>query len=177
LADVSHLCIAVTEPFTIFAWTAYSQLWQRSEQRMAKLDLYCISWTLRTSLDVPARLLALKYLATITPARFDTTLTMDCFDTLIGCVKVTNDKVTIIRGLDQLAMASAICCLHTLSHLTVMGTIVSVEDVRQRYTGAFPPGMNFDGLPFSHISNDPHYMAGPTGMAKPLVGGLRAVRR
>ena len=150
LVDISHLWIAITLPFTLFARRACFWLWQGSGQRTATLDLYRISWMLQTSLDVPARLSALNYLATMTQTPFDTTLVIDCFDTLIGCVKVTNGKVTIIRGLEQLATVSALCCLHTLSHLAVMDTIVSVEDVRQRYTRAFPSGANFDGLPFSH---------------------------
>jgi len=150
LADASHLLIAITRPFTVFARRAYLQLWQGSEQRTTMLDLPCISWTLRTSPDVPILLSALNYLATMTPAHFDTTLVMSCFDTFIGCVKVTNGKVTIITGLEQLAAVSSLCCLHTLSYLTVTDTIVSVENVRHRYTRTFPSEANFDGLPFSH---------------------------
>ena len=150
LADASRLWTAVTSPFTIFPRRACFRLWQGPEQRSAMLDLYHISWTLRTSLGVPARLSALHYLTTITPARFDPILAIDCFDTLIGCVKVANGKVTIIQGLEQLATVSTLCCLHTLSHLTITDTMASLEGVRQRYTRAFPSGVNFDGLPFSH---------------------------
>ena len=120
------------------------------------LDLHHISWTLRTSLDVPARISALYYLTTIIPARFDLTLVIDCFDALTGCVKVANGKVIAIQGLEQLATVSALCCLHTLSHLTVTDTIASLEGVRQRYTRAFPSEVNFDGLPFSHTLGAMH---------------------
>jgi len=156
LADASRLWIAFTLPFTSFAPRVYFRLWQGSEQRTVTPDLARISWTLRTSPDVPARLSALNYLVTMTPAHFDTTLVIDCFDTLIGCVKVANGKVTIIHGLEELATASSLCCLHTLSYLTVMGTIVSVEDVRQRYTKAFPSKVNFNGLPISYTLGTIH---------------------
>ena len=150
LVDVSRLWVAITSPFIVFSRSAYFWSRQRTGQRVAMLDLYCISWILWTPLDVPARLSALNYLATMSRARFDPTLVIYCIDTLISCVKVADGKVTAIEGLEQLATASALCCLHTLSHLAVADTIVSVEDVRQRYTGAFPPETNFDNLPFSH---------------------------
>ena len=150
-ADVTRLCIAITLPFTGFARRVYFRLRQGSEHQTAMSDLQCISWTLRTSLDVPARLSAMNCLTTIMPAHFDVTLVIDCFDTLIGCVNIINDKVTIVQGLEQLAEVSTLCCLHTLSHLTVADMVLSVEDVRQRYAEAFPPEANFDGLPFSHI--------------------------
>ena len=146
LADVVHLCIAITAPVQ----RAYFRLRHGSGQQTATLDLYCISRTLQTSLDIPTRLSALNYLANVSQTPFDTPLVIDCFNTLIGCVEVTNGKVTMIKGLEQLATASALCCIHTLSHLAVTDTIVNVEMVRRRYTRVFPPGANFDGLPFSY---------------------------
>jgi len=156
MADTSRLGISVASPFTVFAQRVYFWLWLGSEHRTAMLDLYRVSWTLQTLLGVPARLSALNYLVTMTPACFDPTPVTDCFNTFIGCIRVTNGKVTDIRGLEQLAMVSVLCCLHTLSYLTVMDTVVSVEDVRQRYTKAFPSEANFDGLPFSHILGTIH---------------------
>lgn len=117
---------------------------------MIALDLSYISWTLQTSPDVPARLSALNCLATMPPARFDATLVIGCFDTLTGCVRVTNGEVAVIEGLEQLAMLSALCYLRTVSHLTDTDTIVNDKDVRQQYTRAFPSEMKFDGLLFSH---------------------------
>ena len=150
LVDVIQLCIALTSPFTDFTRKTYFRLWKGSEQQGAVLDLHCISRTLQMPLDVPARLSALNFLATMTQTPVDTTLVIDCFDTLIGCIKVTNGKVTVIQGLEQLATVSALCCLHTLSHIVATDTIVNIEGVRHRYTRVFPPETNFDGLPFSH---------------------------
>ena len=113
------------------------------------LDLYRVSWTLQAPSDVP-ELSVLNYLVTMTPAEFDPTSVIDCFDTFIGCVKVTDGKITVIQGSEQLATVSTLCCLHKLSYLIAMDTVVSVESVRQRYTRAFPSDMKFDGLPFAH---------------------------
>ena len=129
----------------------YSQLKRRFEQQTAALDIHCISWTLRTSLDGPVRLSVLDYLATTTLADLDPTLVMDCFNIFLGCVKVTDPHVAITQGSEQLAKGSALCFLQTLSHLTAINPTSRVlEDVRQRYTTAFPLWTNFDGLPFSH---------------------------
>ena len=149
LADAGRLSITIASPFIIFARGSFFRLWLGSEHRTAMLDLHCISWTLRTSQDLPTRLSALNYLKTITPAHPDTSTVVGSFDTLIGCIKVTDGKVTVVQGLEQLALVSALCCLHTFSCLTVMGMVVSVEDVRQRYTRAFPSEVNFNGLQFS----------------------------
>ena len=148
--DISRLCIAITLPFTVFSKRENFRLRLGSEHRTAMLDLYRISLTLQTPLDAPARSSILDYLATMTPAYFDPTSVINCFDTFIGCVKVTNGKVTVIRGSEQLATVSALCCLHKLSFLTVMDNIVGVESVRHRYTRAFPSEANFDDVPFSH---------------------------
>jgi len=150
LGDVAHLCMDIVWPFIVFVRRAFFRLLQGPEQQATMVDQYCISWTLRTLPDVPARLSALNYLATITLGHFDPTIVIDCFDTLIGCVKVTDGKVMVIQGQEQLATVSALCCLHTLSHLAVVDTIVSVEGVRQRYTKVFPSEAKFDNLPFSH---------------------------
>jgi len=116
----------------------YSWLHQGSEHQVAALDLRCILWTLRTSLDGPVRLPILNYLTATTLTNFDHTLVVDCFDVLLGCVKVSDDRTVVTQGLEQLAAASALCCPHTLSHLTVMGSTPRVlEKVRQRYDKAF----------------------------------------
>ena len=83
-----------------------------------------------------------------TSARFDPTLIAGCLDILIGCIRVTGEKVTIVPGSEQLAKVSALCCLHTLSHLTAVDR--RVEDIHDRYAGVFPPKADFSGLPFSH---------------------------
>ena len=120
-------------------------LQQESEQRTGVLDLHCISWTLRTSLDGPIRLSALKYLKTVVSADFDPTLVVGCFDVLFGCVKTIDNKATITQaqGSEQLVTASALYSLQMLPHLIDKNPRV-YEDIRQRYTRAFPPRTRFD---------------------------------
>ena len=128
------------------------RLRQESEQQTAVLDLQCIFWTLRTSLDGPVRLSTLNYLATTTLANLDLTFVVDCFDILFGHVKAINDEAVITQGTEGLAAASALCCLHTISHLTTTDPASRVLDsIRQRYTKAFPFSTQFNDLPFSHI--------------------------
>ena len=146
-ADIYRLLLAMTWPLIISAQRVSFWLRQGLEHH-PMLDLHCISWTLRTSSDEPVRLSALNYLTTITSAHFDSVLVADCFDILASCIKVTDGKVAIIRGSEQLATVSALCCVHTLSRLTVVDP--RVEDIRHRYARVFPPKADFSGLPFSH---------------------------
>ena len=135
----------------------------QSEQRSAVLDLHCISWTLRTSLDGPVRLSALNYLATTTIPGFDPALVVNCFNVLFGCVKTTNGSVVINQGSEELAAMSALCCLHTLSHLRASYPLSRFLDgIRQRYTRVFQSETNFDTLPFSHILGVVHRVFYPT---------------
>ena len=121
------------------------------KQQAAVLDLHCISWTLQTSLDGPVRASALDYLATTTMAESDPTLVVYCFDILLGSIKVIDGEVVINQGLEGLATASTVCCLHTLSHIIATGPTPKVlKATRQRYVGAFPLQTNFNGSPFFH---------------------------
>ena len=115
------------------------------EQRTGVLDLHCISWTLRTSLDGPVRLSALKYLATVTSADFDPTLVAGCFDVLFGCVKTIDNKAVITQAQEskQLVTESALYFLRMLPRLITEYPSV-YEDIRQRYTRAFPSHTYFD---------------------------------
>ena len=83
--DIYRLSLAIIWPFIIFARRLSFWLWRGLEHH-PMLDLHCISWTLRTSLNGPIRLSALNYLATTILAHFDSTLVADCFDILIGCI-------------------------------------------------------------------------------------------
>jgi len=135
----------------------------RSEQQTAVLDLHCISWTLQTSLDGPVRLSALNYLATTTLPGFDPTLIANCFDVLFGCVKTTDGSAVINQGSEKLATMSALCCLHTLSHLKATHPLSrSLEATRQRYIRVFQSETNFDGLQFSHTLGIIHRVFYPT---------------
>ena len=69
-------------------------------------------------MDGPVRLLTLNYLARTTLTGAESTLFVDCFDVLIGCVEVVNDRAVVTQGMEQLAEMTVLCCLHTLSYLT-----------------------------------------------------------
>ena len=121
---------------------------RRSAPKTAVLDLQCISWMLRTSSDKIVHLSALKLLGAMTIlAEFNPALISACFNTLIGCVAVAGGKVVINQGSEELAEASALCCLRTLSRLAAADPTLSVlKDARKRYTRTFPSKVHFEGL-------------------------------
>jgi len=127
------------------------------------LDLDCISWILKTSLDKDVHLSTMEYLtALVALADFDPVLVVDCFNILVGCVKVVNNHAVTTQGLEQLATTSAICLLRTFSHLSVMDPTSGVLiDIRQRYNRVFPPWTNFEGLPFFHTLGSIHNLFHP----------------
>ena len=122
------------------------------DQQATLLDLQCISWILKTSLDKVIHLSTLELLATmVTLADFDSSLVTDCLNVLTSCVKFTNDTVVVTQGSEKLATASATCFLRTFSHLSVMDPMSRVlEKARQNYDAAFPHGTNFKGFQFCH---------------------------
>ena len=130
---------------------------QRSEEQTTILELHCISWMLRTSLDKAVHLSIVKHLATMTTfASFYPTLVMDCFNTFLGCVKVNPEtyEVVIIQGLEQLAVTSALCLFNTHSHLLATDPTSSiVEDVHQCYIKVFSLYADFHGHQFYHAMN------------------------
>ena len=163
LFDVCRFGGATVLLFIVSARWVYFLIKRGLEQQTAALDLHCISWVLRTSLDGPVRLSALGYLATTTLDDFDPTLVIGCFDVLAGCVKPNNGNAAITQGSERLATASALCYLHTLSHLTFIGRKSRVlEDARQRYARSFPSETKFDSLPFSHTLGAIHRVFYPT---------------
>jgi len=140
----------------LLAVAAHWAQWTRSEpeQRavVSPLDLRCILWAHQTSIEEPIRLSALEYLDAMVPHDSDPIQTVaGWFDIFTACVQVNNRNVTIIQGLEQLAVTSSLFCLYTLSHLAVMDPMPKIfEDVRQRYTRTFSLETRFDDLPFSH---------------------------
>ena len=117
----------------------------------AALDLQCVSWMLRTSLDKTIHLLTLRLLATTTTlASFDPVLVSACLDILAGCMPIVDGEVVILQGLEEVAALSALCCLRTLSLATVDPALSVSSDVRRRYTKAFPIKTDFGGLPSHH---------------------------
>ena len=154
---IVDVCRAVSWPLVAFSHRAYLWLQRVSELPMAVLDLHCISWTLQTSLDGPVRLSTLDYLAMTTQANFDPSLVADCFGILIGCIKSINDEAVITQGMEQLAPVTALCCLHTLSHLMVTDpTLRALGSVHRQYFKTFPLMTNFNALPSSHILGSIH---------------------
>ena len=124
----------------------------RWDPQTTALDLRCITWMLRTSLDKTIHLSTLKLLVMMTtPADFDPALISVCFDILTGCVSIVGDKAVITLRSEDLAVTSALCCLRALSHPTTMDPASSVfKDMQRRYTRAIPVGTNFEGLPSNH---------------------------
>ena len=115
-----------------------------SEQQMGMLDQRCISWTLRTSLDEPVRLSTLNYLATTALVDNDPTLVVDCFNVLFDYVKSIDHMVVITQGMEQLVAASALCCLHTLSHLMMIDPKSrALQNAYQQYLRIFALRIEF----------------------------------
>ena len=121
-------------------------------QQATLLDLHCISWILRTSLDKDHHLSAMEYLVTMLALpNFDPSLVAGCFGALISCINVTDGTVVVTQGLEKLATLSATCFFHTFSHLSVMSPSSDVlVDVHQKYIRLFPPSIKFSGLPFHY---------------------------
>ena len=124
---------------------------QALDYQETKLDLRCISWTLRTSLDKTINLLTFNFLKTIlaTPD-FNPDIVVDCFDVFSNCFTQHNG-ISITRGSEQLADISAMCFLCTFSSfLITTPTSSTIENARQRYKIAFPvfPGTQYPSYPF-----------------------------
>jgi len=130
-------------------WFRWAREW---DPQTTALDLRCISWMVRTSLDKPIHLSTLRLLATMTTlANFDPALISACFDILSGCVSIVDGKVMIPQESEELAALSVWCFLRTLSHLTTTGPASGVfEDMRRLYVKTFPIRTSFEGLPSSH---------------------------
>jgi len=124
--------------------------------RVATLDLRCISWMLQTSLERRINLLTLEFLASILMLpELKTIIAADCFKILIGrirsCVRVTENRVEVIRGSEQLAAAAAMCLLGATSYsLRVDPGSKILEDMEEQYSRIFPPAADLRGLPFRH---------------------------
>jgi hypothetical protein len=131
---------------------------QRLDNQPTVLDFRCTSWSLRTSLERPVHLSTLKYLLTIAEyTNFDPTVAIDCFNIFVGYVSVSNDKVVIVQGLEELATLSAKCLFRTLRHLSDTHPTSSVlVDLRRRYNRVFGPTPEFRGLPFYHTMTNIH---------------------
>ena len=172
LAIASVFINAFEEPETSRTIQLIAQFYQpwrspASEQGLDQqtvLDLRCISWILQTSLDKAIRLPTLKHLVTMAVLPdFDPTLVAGCFSVFIGSVNVSNRKMVIMQGLEELVGLSAICFLRAFHHLSVMDPTSSVlEDVRRRHDRIFPAGTDFRGLPFYYAMVKIHGLVNQT---------------
>lgn len=81
----------------------------------------------------------------------DSTFVVACFNIFMGCTSVRNQRVTIPRGLEQLATVSARCFCRGFHFLTVRDPTSSVlVDIRRRYRETFPDKVDFTGLISHH---------------------------
>jgi len=163
---ILRVLVAVIHGVSVFLRGA-----RRRYQPTVVLDLQCVTWMLQISLDKTIHLLALKLLATITTlADLDPALVPACFDILTSCVAVPDGKVVVTQGLEELAAASALCCLRTLAHLAAADPESSVfEDVRRRYTRTFPFKTDFEGSQSYHHFSIIHNVFYPS--CKRVYGG------
>ena len=168
-ADILHLGQGMVQLPVAFTCQMYTWLFRipsapgyRPDQKTTSLDLQCISWVLKTSLDKAVHLSALEYLATtVTLVGLDPTLIMDCFNILVSCTKFTNN-IMVTQGSEQLATVSATCILHILSHLLVIDPTSGIlGDIRQQYGMVFLHDTTFKGLPFCHTLSVIHKMFHP----------------
>ena len=129
------------------------------------LDLRCISWILQTSLDKAVHMFALKHLESMPElVLFHSTLVVDCFNAFTRCVNISNGKLIIAQGSEQLATASANCFLRTLHHLATMDpTSSALADIQRLYNEIFPSELDFTGLPFFSTMTKIHDLAGRFG--------------
>ena len=150
------------------------------DRKTIALDVRCVSWMLQTSLDKAVHLSTMKYLATMmTLADFDPALVSGCFDVFVGCIKVdvSNHKVAIVHGLEELAAVSAMCFLRTFHQLSVMDLGSSVlKDVCKRYNRVFPTETDFRGLPFYFTITKIHALANRSWDPRYLVGQLYTIQ-
>ena len=129
-----------------------SSEWRSDLKRMV-LDLRCISWILRTSLDKDIHLSTFKHLVSIPElAHFDPALVVDCFDNFVGCINIVNHEAVAIQGLEELAEMSARSLFRTFHHLLVVDPTSGVlTNLRQRYNKVFPTKrITFSNLPFRY---------------------------
>ena len=131
---------------------------QRLTRQTAVLGLRCISWALQTSLDKAVHRSAMVHLLSVLElAEFGPTLIVDCFNVFLGSISVSNQRVVITQGLEQLARLSAQCFCRTFYRLTVMDPASrDLEDIRRRYCKVFPREIDFSGHPSHHAMTTIH---------------------
>jgi len=132
---------------------------QALDREATALDFRCISWILQTSLDRRINLLTLKFLASIlTLPGFKTIIAADCLKILISCIRVTNNRMVVIRGCGQLATTAAACLLGAISYLLKVDPKSKIlRDMDHQYNKSFPSSVDLKGLPFHHTIDVIHH--------------------
>ena len=148
---IVHLLVVPTHWVYTQLVSAPSTQENGSNQQLT-LDLRCISWILKTSLDKTVHLSTLNFLATSAAlGDFDPVLVADCFNVLTDCVAVIDGTVVVTQGLEQLATVSAMCLFRTLSYISVRNPHSSIlGSVCQGYRNFFEHNTNFEGFTFCH---------------------------
>ena len=153
--DTLFLGRAALRSFVAFGRMACRRFMDSSPQAHV-LELRCISWMLRTSLDQAVHLSTLKHLEPLmsTSADLDPALVTYCFDVFVGCTNVNHSQLVVIQGLEQLATVSAQCLFHIIFHLLVMDpTSSALRDMYRRYGVAFPDSNILFHHQFPHTMN------------------------
>ena len=125
---------------------------QTSDSQPAVLGLPCISWTLQTSLEKSVHLSTLEHLVTITNfADLDPAIVVNCLNTFLGYISISNKKVVVTQGFEELAALSAKCFYQTFRHLSATRPNSRVTaDICRSYRRVFRLNVDFRGLPFCH---------------------------
>ena len=136
-----------------------------TDQKIVALDLRCISWILQSSLDKTIHLSTLVRIMSILEfSHFHPALVPDCFNVFVGCINVSDGRVTVMQGLEQLTTVSAASFLGTFHNLTIMNPTSSVlDDLHRRYIAIFPSEVDFTGLPFHSTMTTIHAFASRFG--------------
>lgn len=139
-------------------------------QKTIVMDLQCISWILRASLDKDDQRLALEHLISRSKlTHIHPTLLVDCLNIFTRCFSVSNGKVAVIQDLELLATTSADAFLSTLHHLTTVDPSSSVlADVQRQYVQAFPSDLDFTSLEFHPTMTKIHALAGRFGKPRDI---------
>ena len=135
-----------------------------ADHQQAKLDLRCISWVLRTSLDKRIHRSAFDYLWTIPELpHVEPTFVSDCFNIFLGCINVSNGEVVVVEESKRLVTAAATGFLRTSCQLLATDpTSSATVDLRRNYRKnfRFSSWKNFEGLPFRYVMVTIHALLG-----------------
>jgi len=135
------------------------------DTQATKLDLRCILWMLRTSLDKSINLSTLDFLKTVLSlpdidSSINSALVVECFNVFSNCFVISDSVVVMVsRGSEHLAEVSARCFLLTSSRLSsAEPTSRALKGVCQRYNKLFPTAVDFSDIPWYFIMSAVHFL-------------------